>query len=117
MQINAFSEDKLEPVQQGSPGFVVTTIGPVNTLNGIRDSTQIGRNQIFAKLLNERWEKIEIKNVSISFPRKDMNGRDYNPPLSWRLTERQKKNLVDAWETDTDIRNAVKEMIKFWTPA
>jgi hypothetical protein len=114
LQINAFPEDDLKLNQQGSLGFVVSTIGPLNTLAGIRDATQIGRNKIFANLLKDRWGNIEIKNFTISFPKKDTNGKDYNPPLSWRLTERQKMNLVDAWEKDTDIRETVECMKDFW---
>jgi hypothetical protein len=116
LQINAFPEEDLKLDQKGSRGFVVSTIGPLNTLAGIRDSTQIGRNKIFAGLLNKRWENIDIKNFTISFPQKDANGKDYNPPLSWRLTERQKMNLVEAWEKDKDIRNTVDKMKAFWLP-
>ena len=116
LQINAFPEEDLKLDQKGSLGFVVSTIGPLNTLAGIRDSTQIGRNKIFARLLNDRWGNIEIKNFTISFPKKDTNGKDYNPPLSWRLTERQKMNLVEAWEKDKDIRNTVNKMKAFWLP-
>jgi len=116
LQINAFPEEDLKLDQKGSLGFVVSTIGPLNTLAGIRDSTQIGRNKIFARLLNDRWGNIEIKNFTISFPQKDTNGKDYNPPLSWRLTERQKMNLVEAWEKDKDIRNTVDKMKAFWLP-
>jgi hypothetical protein len=137
LQINAFPENNLELDQQGSPGFVVTTIGPLNTLNGIRDSTQIGRNKLFVELLKDRWHNdkneennISIQDFTISFPEskpskdkdgnliKDKDGKEinipYNPPLSWRLTELQKKNLVEAWETDTDIRNTVNNMTTFW---
>ena len=116
LQINAFPEEDLKLDQKGSLGFVVSTIGPLNTLAGIRDSTQIGRNKIFTRLLNDRWGNIEIKNFTISFPKKDTNGKDYNPPLSWRLTERQKMNLVEAWEKDKDIRNTVNKMKAFWLP-
>jgi hypothetical protein len=115
LQINAFPEDDLKLNQQGSLGFVVSTIGPLNTLAGIRDATQIGRNKIFANLLKDRWGNIEIKNFTISFPKKDTNGNDYNPPLSWRLTERQKMNLVEAWNTNAEIRETVKNMKTFWT--
>jgi hypothetical protein len=115
LQINAFPEEDLKLDQKGSRGFVVSTIGPLNTLAGIRDSTQIGRNKIFAGLLNKRWENIDIKNFTISFPQKDANGKDYNPPLSWRLTELQKMNLVEAWNTNAEIRETVKNMKIFWT--
>ena len=122
LQINAFPEENLRLDQKGSLGFVVSTIGPLNTLAGIRDSTQIGRNKIFADLLKARWNNdknnennIKIQDFAISFPQKDPNGKNYNPPLSWRLTQRQKINLVEAWEKDTEIRKTVETMKTFWT--
>lgn len=121
LQINAFPEEDLKLDQEGSLGFLVSTTGPLNTLAGIRDSTQIGRNKIFAQLLKDRWHNdkdeennISIQDFTISFPQKDLNGKDYNPPLSWRLTERQKKNLVEAWRTDSVIKNTVMQMKTFW---
>jgi hypothetical protein len=132
LQINAFPEEHLQLYQEGSSGVVVSMIGPLNTLAGIRDSTQIGRNLKFAKLLNDRWGNIDIKNFTISFPKskllkdedgnpiKDKDGKEinipYNPPLSWRLTQSQKQNLVEAWQEDHTIRTTVNEMKGFWNP-
>ncbi len=119
LQINAFPEDDLQLDQQGSKGFEVVTIGPANTLAGIRNSTQIARNQIFAQLLNDRWPE-EIEDFTISFPKfkevKDENGKKipYNPPLSWRLTKNQKMNLEEAWQKDSTIRDTVEQMKMFW---
>jgi hypothetical protein len=123
LQINAFPEDNLQLDQQGSKGFEVVTIGPINTLAGIRDSTQIARNHIFAQLLNDRWHDIEIKDFTISFPKfkeiKDKNGKEipYNPPLSWRLTKNQRMNLEEAWQKDSTIRETVEKMKMFWLNA
>ena len=120
LQINAFPVNELQTVQQGNPGYLVDTIGPLSTLAGIRDSTQIGRNQIFVKLLENRWSNdtsnkcVDIQDFTISFPKKNSKNEDYNPPLSWRLTKRQKINLVEAWQNDSTIRETVNEMKKFW---
>lgn len=116
LQINAFPEDKLQIDQKGKPGFIVDTIGPIDTLAGIRDATQVARNQTFANLLKDRWDdNVKIQDFTISFPEMDKQGKPYNPPLSWRLTDRQKLNLKDAWKNDQDIRNTVLEMKKFWS--
>ncbi len=116
LQINAFPEDKLQIDQKGKPGFIVDTIGPIDTLAGIRDATQVARNQTFANLLKDRWDdNVKIQDFTISFPEMDKQGKPYNPPLSWRLTDRQKFNLKDAWKNDQDIRNTVIKMKKFWS--
>lgn len=122
LQINAFPEDDLQLDQSGSDGFEVVTIGPINTLAGVRDSTQIVRNQIFTQLLHDLIQdedKIEIRDFAISFPKYKVtpeNGQKipYNPPLSWRLTKNQKMNLEEAWENDSTIRETVKQMKQFW---
>ena len=94
----------------------MVTFGPIQTLAGIRDTTQIERNKRFAQLLEERWQDqgIMIQDFSISFPEKNLQGEPYNPPLSWRLTALQKKNLLKAWQTDPMIRKTVTCMKDFW---
>ena len=116
LQINAFPETNLTLDQPGTQGFNVVTFGPIQTLAGIRDTTQIERNKRFAQLLEERWQDqgIMIQDFSISFPEKNLQGEPYNPPLSWRLTALQKKNLLKAWQTDPMIRKTVTCMKDFW---
>jgi len=117
LEINAFPEEELKIEQEGIKGFEVVTYGPLKTLAGIRDSTQLERNEKIAELLEERWQEkdIEIEKFTITFPKKDQNGKNYNPPLSWRLTKKQKMNLVEAWKNDEDIRKTVNEIKTFWT--
>ncbi len=117
LQINAFPEDKSTNNQEGKNGLEVITLGPLSTLAGVRDSSQIERNQKVADLLECRWLKdgIKIQDFTISFPGKNSDGKDYNPPLSWRLTKKQKENLVDAWRKDADIQTAVASIKDFWT--
>jgi hypothetical protein len=117
LQVNAFPEEVLKTNQEGIKGFEVVTYGPLKTLTDIRDSTQLERNEKIADLLEERWQEkgIEITNFTITFPKIDLKGKDYNPPLSWRLTQTQKQNLSEAWQTDSVIRDTVKKMKAFWT--
>lgn len=122
LQINAFPEEELKKYQEGMKGFGVVTYGPLKTLTDIRDSTQLERNEKIADLLEERWQEkgINIENFTITFPafkeEKDKYGNKipYSPPLSWRLTQQQKNNLVEAWNTNTDIGQTVKCMKDYW---
>lgn len=124
LRIEAFPEDALKVQQQGSLGFVTTIKGPLDALNGVRNSTQIARNIQTRKLIKERWEDkgIEIKSFSIIFPETftkiNKKGESietkYNQPLSWRLTLTQKRNLKQAWENDQTIKNTVNSIKEFW---
>ncbi len=116
LNINTFPEEPLASQQEGSLGYINAGLGAVGTLNSVRDATQIARNIKEADLLNTTWDDrgIEIKNFTISFPYKDTKGKPYNPPLSWRLTDKQKDNLEEAWDTDETIQRTLTEMKAFW---
>ncbi|MDJ0658625.1 MAG: hypothetical protein QNJ42_03960 [Crocosphaera sp.] len=122
LNINAFPEDPLQRQQQGSLGYINAGLGAVGTLNSVRDATQIARNIKEADLLKTTWNDdrgIKIKNFTISFPyaktKANQEQREpYDPPLSWRLTEEQKRNQDEAWKTDPMIRQTVADMKKFW---
>ncbi len=119
VQINAFPEILLEPEQKGNLGFLTVLAGPLNALNGVRDSTQVARNIQAVKFLEDKWNNngkgISIKHFTISFLQKNAKGEEYNQPLSWRLSQKQKNNLKDAWEEpESIIRDEVKCMNFFW---
>ncbi|MDJ0509065.1 MAG: hypothetical protein QNJ64_07410 [Crocosphaera sp.] len=125
LNINAFPEAPLNAQQEGSLGYVTSGLGAVNTLNSVRDATQIARNIKEADLLKRTWcnrgitKEITIETFTISFPYAKINrngeqGEPYDPPLSWRLTDKQKNNLKEAWETDPTIIQTVADMKTFW---
>lgn len=116
IQINAFPEDILKTHEIGEKGFLTVGIGPFTALNGVRNSTQIARNIEAVKLIKNRWEKEEIKiqDFAFTFPEKNEQGKEYNQPLSWRLTKPQKNNLKDAWENDKTIIKTVECLNNFW---
>ena len=110
--------------EQGSKGLLTATIGPINTLNGVRNSTQIARNlqsiDLFKKSLDN---DIFIQDFAITFPPekltiKDEQGQtielEFKAPLSWKLTQAEKENFQLAWEKDPTIRNTVNSINKFW---
>lgn len=125
LNINAFPEEPLQRQQEGSLGYINTGLGAVGTLNSVRDATQIARNIKEADLLKRTWcdtdttGNITIETYTISFPYAKINskgeqGETYDPPLSWRLTEKQKHNLKEAWETDSSILKTVADIKTFW---
>lgn len=115
VQINAFSEYQLNSTN-GDLGWVTEFIGPLKTLYGVRNSTQLARNEKEAEILQKKWQdKVEIRPFTIFFPRKNSGTKvDYNQPLSWKLTEKQKNNLKSAWE-DIKNKDTINDIEKVWT--
>lgn len=108
IQINAIPGEKLQEKQKGGLGWWMRLIGPLKTLNSIRDSTQIARNWREIELIKDKWisdpprigqalreRQVDFRTCYIDFP------EGYNPPLSWRLTGQQIDNLQEAWNNAT----------------
>ncbi len=124
IQINAFPDDENLQEEKGAPGWQMEVIGSLLALLNVRSSTQNEGNALNIKLLTDKYkcgykddeqEKlqqflkdkscqkgVEIMHIPIKFPR----GKT-NPPLSWQLTQEQKKAIQNAWEewkiTNSDV--------------
>jgi hypothetical protein len=102
LQINAFpeSESKSREGSKGDKKWFMQSLGPLQTVFAVRNSTLISRNFKEAELLAKKWQnQVDIKHFMISFP------EGFNQPLSWRLTEKQKNNLKLAWQKITETPN------------
>ncbi|QMS91945.1 patatin-like phospholipase family protein [Nostoc edaphicum CCNP1411] len=115
IQINAFPDDENLQEEKGAPGWQMEVIGSLLALLNVRSSTQNEGNALNIKLLTDKYkcgykddeqEKlqqflkdkscqkgVEIMHIPIKFPRGKIN-----PPLSWQLTQEQKKAIQNAWE-------------------
>jgi hypothetical protein len=115
IQINAFPDDENLQEEKGAPGWQMEVIGSLLALLNVRSSTQNEGNTLNIELLTDKYkcgykhdepEKmlqflkdkschkgVEIRHIPIKFPREKIN-----PPLSWQLTQEQKKAIKKAWE-------------------
>jgi hypothetical protein len=109
LQINAFPESPSNENVQGSGGWFMTTLGPLLAMFKVRDPVLASRNAKEADLLAKKWKnQVEIQYFPIFFPSDSeipsecavsefyKDGR-YRPPLSWRLTDREKQAIKDGW--------------------
>ncbi|MDZ7958745.1 MAG: hypothetical protein RMY34_12835 [Aulosira sp. DedQUE10] len=112
LQINAFPEASSNENVKGDGGWFMATVGPLLAMFKVRDPILATRNATEANLLKNRWrtyknqsEKkygVDIEYFSIFFPSEEdapefyKNGK-YRPPLSWRLTDKEKQALKDGW--------------------
>ncbi len=126
LQINAFPKSlpgtQADASDLSQRGWAMALLGPLLTLFRVRDSTQTARNEAELQLLCQRWQKdpnsnVEIKHVPIFFPSSEEmesmkqefapnmqrsyffneDGK-YDPPLSWKLTNAEKKAILRAWQ-------------------
>ncbi|MBD2213012.1 patatin-like phospholipase family protein [Nostoc linckia FACHB-104] len=133
LQINAFPEtsfkkdNKSEDVK-GDGGWFMATIGPLLAMFKVRDPIQANRNATEADLLKNRWKAyqdksenkdgVDIQYFSIFFPSEEdapefyKNGR-YQPPLSWRLTDKEKKAIQEGWNEMKKGRK-IQAIKKLW---
>lgn len=76
------------------PGWKMTILGPLLTLFNVRNYTQAARNEVDVAVLKKLWNKVEIQHHVIEFPQlEDLSA----PPLSWKLSEKQKADIDKAW--------------------
>ena len=117
LQINAFP--KPEPqASKGDGGWWTAWIGPLKTLNSVRDSTQFDRNAREVKFLKDRWQDlVEIEQFNIFFPAARFGNslQKFNQPLSWKLTKVQKNNLRAGWDSLLqDPDSSIQEIKQLW---
>lgn len=115
LQINAFSEPQDSNEQEkGIGGWWQVIIGPFLTLFKVRDTTQVSRVKSEVRLFQQRWKNevensVEIAYCPIFFPK---NVED-EPPLSWKLTKKQKDHIQQGWEDiKEDIKKEIREQIR-----
>jgi MFS family permease len=129
LQINAFPDDasSLPKKVKGEGGWFMATIGPLLALFKVRDPILAARNSTEAELLVDEWKhQTDIKYFSIFFPSmKELfpnNGKneekafyrndEYQPPLSWKLTDLEKEAIAKGWKVKASDPNGVIQDIK-----
>ncbi len=94
-------------------GFLFQTEAPLLTLNNVRGAGQLSHGNVEFDLLQKRWaeradRKVTIKLAKFEYPNTDA-------PLSWHLTEKQKREIESAWRDKfvNDPNSALGEVKKF----
>jgi hypothetical protein len=89
-------------------GIMNAAISPVMTLFKVRNSTLNARNYKELDLLKDAYDgKVDIRIVPINYSSENdenteseeqKDKKNENTPLSWKLTNKQKDNIDQAWE-------------------
>ncbi|MCC5666547.1 hypothetical protein LC653_22190 [Nostoc sp. CHAB 5784] len=125
LQINPFPKSASTENVQGNGGWFMATIGPLLAMFKVRDPILASRNAKEADLLAKKWEnKVDIQYFPIFFPSESeippefavsefyKDGR-YRPPLSWKLTDREKQAIQDGWEAIKTGEN-IQKIKQLW---
>lgn len=86
------SDTKEAKAAKRRAGWAFGTAGPVLTLLNVWDSGQTPRNDLDLRLLQEVAEKRGFQVEKVVFP------LVYPAPLSWHLTEYQKRDIEQGWD-------------------
>lgn len=111
LQINAFADSPITNNNLGEPGWLIAVIGSIKAVLKVRSSTQTASDSLAVKFLKDKWKKkdVEIADFTISFP-KEIDKQ----PLSWQLTQEQKKAIKTGWKElkESKSEDAVVKAIK-----
>ncbi|MGL5939984.1 MAG: patatin-like phospholipase family protein [Waterburya sp.] len=128
LQINPFPESSLAPQAKKNPGLFMATLGSLLTIFKVRDPISQARNCAEVELLQQKWQsinqtcqeqRIDIQYFPIFFPSQEQAPEFYNqqgeyrPPLSWKLTQKEKNALKHGWQA---IKNSkqITELKQLW---
>jgi hypothetical protein len=89
-----------ERAPDGDRGFLYQLSAPVSTLNSVRGAGQLSHSRVEIDLLKRSWgdKGISIESATFEFPRSD--DRNEAPPLSWHLSEKQRRAIERAWQVE-----------------
>ena len=77
-------------------GFFYQMGVPLTALNNVRGAGQLSHGKVEFDLLQKRWReragrKVDIELATFEYP-------NYDAPLSWHMTEKQKQSIEKAWK-------------------
>jgi len=111
LRIEPFPRDRTVESAKLSRGWFYAVFGPLDALQNVRSASQVERNDLASSLFREaaRAGGIQVEFTPLTFKAK----KDYVPPLSWMLTDGQKKEIDEAWQHTKD--HALKDIDKFFS--
>jgi hypothetical protein len=116
LQIHAFPGSPVENNNPGNPGWLMEVIGSIQTLLNVQGPAQSTNNAFSIECLRRKCENgdrgVEIADFIIAFPDKSLSGELEAQPLSWQLTQKQKKAIQEAWEHLSEEDGGVIEKIQ-----
>ena len=118
IQLRAFPKEEPKDVPPKA-GSVAALLGPLIGLERIRNGAALARDEIDVDRFINSWDdrlsgQVKLCTVILQPPsyKEEPKFTDEEPPLSWHLTEAQKKILRDYWRSQK-INQAVSDLKGF----
>jgi hypothetical protein len=120
LQIRAFPIDNETMTPQKQPatrrGWFYQAFAPVSTLLNVRTAGQSARNEVELDLLEQALKNRDIAvetaefefRSPMAYPGCKSFDKNYAPPLSWHLTQKQKTEIYQEWTRIMHCTEAVK---------
>ena len=107
LEIRAFADTDISMTYTRFSGWIMQVFGPLITMFSIRRSTQTARNSVELENLIDYWNErlsdrdVRLEAAKLIFP-EILKGtfqtfEVYTPPLSWKLSEAQKRAVEQGW--------------------
>ena len=100
ISVRAFPVEKSDPASGSN--WMMSLLGPINIVMAARSSTQGEHMQKEVDLLEQMVRRTKdhhtfnIETVNVEYP-----GGLVDPPLSWKLSPKEKQSIKDAWKKYT----------------
>jgi hypothetical protein len=123
LEINAFPKGEKDEGRTPENGWLQSIAGPLLAILNVRTSTQVARNAADVRGLVERWQgKVHIEPATVRFELDERGlseflgtSGEYEPPLSWKLTEPQKEAIRRAWRQMVEKPSlSIRQIDRFW---
>jgi Patatin-like phospholipase len=110
LRIEPFPRDRKVEAAKLSRGWFYAVFGPLDALQNVRSASQVERNDLASRLFRDA---VRARGIQVEFARLTFKAeKDYVPPLSWMLTDGQKKEIEEAWQHIKD--HALKDIDKYF---
>lgn len=109
--IRAFPDSPETPGPRAhqSQGWLWSGIGPLLTMYNVRTSAQASTGDVELALVQKVLACNGVNNLEVVFQ------LQRNSPLSWKLTQEEKKAVIDGWDEEQN-RKSLEDARKFFKP-
>jgi hypothetical protein len=80
------------PTAAGAGGLIYSLAGPIITMNNVRSSSQIARNELELRMLQSLWARDSVRLCRVVFELGKV------APTSWHLSRAEKMSIESAWQ-------------------
>ena len=115
LQINSFPENLVDERQEKTNnGWLTSLVGPLLTVVNVRAGAQATAANLACQAFGNEIGQDKFCYYNLYFPNNNDDEPKYDPPLSWKLTEREKNMINQGWDKWCEAKlDELKEKLTF----